>query len=145
MRRFVRSIAFAGTLAIVACIAVPGSVQGADVGISVLVPRSSRPVKLVTLTFEQADIIEVLQFLADASGKTAFNSIDTTITIRSRTPMPVNKAIGVVKTLVALKGYALTDTPDLLIVHHTKGPPICQLKRPSAPPIDASRNETHKP
>ncbi|HTE17524.1 MAG TPA: secretin N-terminal domain-containing protein, partial [Armatimonadota bacterium] len=87
----------------------------------VIVPKRANPNQLISFSFQQADIDDVLRFLADASGKMVFkdSSVATAVTIRNQSQIPVARAIRLVQTILALKGFALTETEDALIVTTT--------------------------
>ena len=76
----------------------------------VIVPKRANPNQLISFSFQQADIDDVLRFLADASGKMVFkdSSVATAVTIRNQSQIPVARAIRLVQTILALKGFALT-------------------------------------
>lgn len=84
----------------------------------VVVPRRADPNQLISFSFRQADIDDVLRFLADASGKIVFkdSSVQTSVTIQNQSRIPVAQAIRLVGEFLALKGYSLVETPDALIV-----------------------------
>lgn len=88
---------------------------------TVIVPRKSDPNQTISFSFQQADIDDVLRFLADASGKIVFkdSAVSTTVTIRNQTRLKVADAIKLVQSLLALKGFALIETDDALIVTTT--------------------------
>lgn len=84
----------------------------------VVVPRRADPNQLISFSFRQADIDDVLRFLADASGKIVFkdSTVQTSVTITNQSRIPVTQAIKLVQSFLALKGYALVETPEALIV-----------------------------
>src|SRR5688500_16685040 len=84
----------------------------------VVVPRRADPNQLISFSFRQADIDDVLRFLADASGKIVFkdSSVVTSVTITNQSRIPVAQASRLVGQFLALKGYALVETPEALIV-----------------------------
>src|SRR5688500_12121789 len=84
----------------------------------VVVPRRADPNQLISFSFRQADIDDVLRFLADASGKIVFkdSSVQTSVTIQNQSRIPVAQAIRLVGEFLALTGYSLVETPDALIV-----------------------------
>lgn len=87
----------------------------------VFVPKKADPNQLISFSFQQADIDDVLRFLADASGKIVFkdSSVATSLTIRNQNRIPVSQAIKLVQTILSFKGYALVETEDALIVTST--------------------------
>jgi len=87
----------------------------------VFVPKKADPNQLISFSFQQADIDDVLRFLADASGKIVFkdSSVATSLTIRNQNRIPVTQAIKLVQTILSFKGYALVETEDALIVTST--------------------------
>lgn len=120
MTRFIRYLAafllIAGTLAGIASRA--GAQGNAPL---VFVPKKADPNQLISFSFQQADIDDVLRFLADASGKIVFkdSSVATSLTIRNQNRIPVTQAIKLVQTILSFKGYALVETEDALIVTST--------------------------
>ena len=52
----------------------------------VIVPKKGDPNQMISFSFQQADIDDVLRFLADASGKIVFKdpAVQTTVTIRNQ-------------------------------------------------------------
>ncbi len=89
--------------------------QGAPL---VIRPRATDPSRTISFSFQQADIDDVLRFLAEATAKLVFkdSSVITQITIRNQSRIPVSEAIRLVQTILALKGYALLETEDAIIV-----------------------------
>lgn len=84
----------------------------------VIVPRKADPNQRVSFNFNQADIDDVLRFLADASGKIVFKdpTVSLSVTIRAADPVSVAEAIRLVQSVLALKGFSMIETPDALIV-----------------------------
>ncbi|MFN3650693.1 MAG: secretin N-terminal domain-containing protein [Armatimonadota bacterium] len=84
----------------------------------VIVPRRTDPSQEIAFSFQQADIDDVLRFLADATGKIVFKdpAVQTQITIRNQTRMPLQRAIGLLSEILALKGYALIERENSIIV-----------------------------
>lgn len=88
---------------------------------SVIVPRKADPNQRISFSFQQADIDDVLRFLADATGKIVFKdpAVSTSVTIRNPNQITVGEAIRLVQTILDLKGYAMIVTDDALIVTTT--------------------------
>lgn len=120
MTRFFRFLAafvlIAGTLA-----GVASRARAQGNAPLVFVPKKADPNQLISFSFQQADIDDVLRFLADASGKIVFkdSSVSTSLTIRNQNRIPVSQAIKLVQTILSFKGYALVETDDALIVTST--------------------------
>src|SRR5687768_4342054 len=78
---------------------------------TVIVPKKANPNETISFSFQQADIDDVLRFLADASGKIVFkdSAVSTTVTIRNQSRLKVADAIKLVQSLLALKGFALIE------------------------------------
>lgn len=115
----IRNLRFLACLALLT-VALSGvasrvSAQGSSL---VIVPKKGNPDQLISFTFQDASIDDVLRFLADASGKLVFkdSGVSTTLTIRNQSRIKVSEAIRLVQTILALKGYSLVETPDALIV-----------------------------
>ncbi len=105
-------------------IAVGGVVVSRPAGAqatTVIVPKKADPNQRIAFSFQQADIDDVLRFLADASGKIIFKdpTVSTTVTIRNQNQISVLDAIKLVQTILSLKGFALVTTEDALIVTTT--------------------------
>src|SRR5687768_17594274 len=84
----------------------------------VVVPRQGDPNQLISFSFQQADIDDVLRFLADASGKIVFKDAGVTgsITIRNQSRIRVSEAIRLVGTILALKGFSLSEDETSITV-----------------------------
>ncbi len=84
----------------------------------VIVPKKADPNQTISFSFQQADIDDILRFLADASGKMVFkdSTVSLALTIRNQSRIKVAEAIRLVQNILALKGYALVETEDALIV-----------------------------
>jgi len=84
----------------------------------VIVPKAANPNQLISFSFQQADIDDVLRFLATASGKIVFKdpSVQTQVTIRNESQIKVSEAIKIIQTLLSLKGYALVEDENSIIV-----------------------------
>lgn len=106
-------------LGILACVPQltgrPAVAQGAT---TVIIPRRTDPSQTISFSFQQAEIDDVLRFLADATGKIVFKdpSVVTQITIRNQSRLPVATALKLLGAILSLKNYALIETPDALIV-----------------------------
>ncbi|MCC2669323.1 MAG: ral secretion pathway protein, partial [Armatimonadetes bacterium] len=121
MTRFIRLFS---ALALVAGVLTGAVTSATAQGNSplVIVPKQGDPNQMIAFSFQQADIDDVLRFLADVSGKIVFkdSSVVTSITIRNQSRISVAQAIRLVQTILSLKGYALTETEDALIVTSTQ-------------------------
>src|SRR5688500_14354571 len=96
------------------CLALPAMAAS-----KVFVPRKGAdPNQQVSFSFQQADIDDVLDFMAQSGGKVVFKdpAIRTTITIRNQSRIPVSTAVRMVKSILELKGYVLEETEDPLII-----------------------------
>jgi len=115
MTRFLRFLTLGVLLA--GSLAVLGTPAGAQ-GPLVIVPRMADPNQLISFSFQQADIDDVLRFLADASGKMVFkdSTVQTSVTIRNQSRISVKEAIGIIQFVLDLKGFSLVETPQALIV-----------------------------
>jgi len=84
----------------------------------IIVPKKSNPNQLISFSFQQAPIDDVLRFLADASGKTVFKdaTVEASVTIRNQSRIRVADAVKLVQTFLALKGFALAETEDAIVV-----------------------------
>jgi general secretion pathway protein D len=84
----------------------------------VIVPQKGDPNQLISFSFQQADIDDVLRFLAEASGKLVFkdSSVSMSLSIRNQSRIKVSEAIKLIQTILALKGFSLVETEDALIV-----------------------------
>jgi general secretion pathway protein D len=105
-------VLIAGSLSLVS---VPADAQGP----LVIVPRKpTDPNQLISFSFQEADIDSVLRFLAEASGKMVFkdSTVQTSVTIRNQSRIPVKEAISIIQFVLDLKGYSLVETPQALIV-----------------------------
>jgi general secretion pathway protein D len=121
MTRFIRLFS---ALALVAGILAGAVTSAMAQGNSplVIVPKKGNPNQMIAFSFQGADIDDVLRFLADVSGKIVFkdSSVVTSITIRNQGQISVAQAIRLVQTILSLKGYALVETEDALIVTSTQ-------------------------
>ena len=113
-------VSLAAAFAALILFALPSSrALAADSGPAVvIVPKKADPKQLVSFSFRNADVEDVLRFLADATGKIAFKdpAVRMTLTIRSPRPIPVKRALDLVRTALSFEGYALQETRDALIV-----------------------------
>jgi general secretion pathway protein D len=89
----------------------------------VIVPQKGDPNQLISFSFQQADIDDILRFLADTSGKLVFkdSSVTMSLTIRNQSRIKVSEAIKLIQTILALKGFSLVETDEALIVTSTAG------------------------
>lgn len=91
----------------------------AKIGRAALVYAPSRPApaERVSLRFMGADIDDVLRFLADATGKPVYREpeVRTAMWLRNQERIPVADAVRLVRTVLSLKGFTLTETKDALI------------------------------
>ena len=88
---------------------------------SVIVPRKADPNQKIAFSFQQADIDDVLRFLADATGKIVFKdpAVSTSVTIRNPNQITVAEAIRLVTTILSFRGFSMIETEDALIVTTT--------------------------
>jgi general secretion pathway protein D len=111
------------SLALMAALLLAGSglsalAQGAAGGPVVIVPKKVDPNQLISFNFQQADIDDILRFLADASGKIVFKdpAVVTTLTIRNQSRIKVSEAISLLQTILSLKGFTIIEEENILIV-----------------------------
>jgi general secretion pathway protein D len=116
MTRFLRPLLLALAAAALVGLAAPRmAAQGTN---QVIVPNKRNPSTLISFSFQQADIDDVLRILADATGKIVFkdSAVSTTITIRNQSRITVKEALRLITTILALKGYTLYEDDDMIIV-----------------------------
>ncbi|MBI3912141.1 MAG: hypothetical protein HY320_14575 [Armatimonadetes bacterium] len=84
----------------------------------VIRPRGGDPQQLISFTFRQANIDDVLRFLADASGRTIFKdaTVQISVTIENRSRVSVADAFQLVGALLSVRGYALVDAGDYIVI-----------------------------
>lgn len=84
----------------------------------VIRPNGGNLNQLISFTFRQADIDDVLRFLADASGRVIFKdpSVSLSVTIENRSRITVADAFKLVGALLAVRGFAMIDAGDYVIV-----------------------------
>jgi len=87
----------------------------------VIVPQKGDPNQLISFSFQQADIDDILRFLADTSGKLVFkdSSVAMSLTIKNQSRIKVSEAIKLIQTILSLKGFSLVETEEALIVTST--------------------------
>lgn len=85
-------------------------------------PARAEASPLVSFTFQQAPIEDVLGFLGEAAKKPVYKSpaAQFSVTVRSRRRISVREAIRLMQTVASLHGYALVETDDALILVTTR-------------------------
>src|ERR1043165_8195115 len=117
MTRFLRPLLLALSAAVLVGLAAPRlAAQGGTN--QVIVPNKKNPSTLISFSFQQADIDDVLRILADATGKIVFkdSGVSTTVTIRNQSRITVKEALRLITTVLALKGFTLTEDEDMIVV-----------------------------
>ncbi|MGQ9729741.1 MAG: secretin N-terminal domain-containing protein [Candidatus Zipacnadales bacterium] len=91
---------------------------GTDQPIAVFIPQPPNGDKLISMSFDQADIDHVLKFLAEQSGKTIVKepSVQTKVTIVSTAKITVADAFRVLAALLSVKGFSMIQDDDIVRV-----------------------------
>ena len=86
--------------------------QGRSSGVLVIAPsRPPDPNQLIGFSFQDADVDQILRFLAEVSGKTVYKdpSVSGTFTIRNQSRIKVSEAIKIFQDALSLRGFALVE------------------------------------
>jgi general secretion pathway protein D len=98
------------------------------------VPQKPDGQKLISLSFDQADIDNVLRFLAEQSGKTIVKDpgVQAKVTIVSTAKITVADAFRILGAVLSVKGFSVIDDDDIVRVVSRKsafqGPPPIQAQ-----------------
>jgi general secretion pathway protein D len=86
--------------------------------VAVFIPEAPDGDKLISMSFDQADIDHVLKFMAEQSGKTIVKepSVQTKVTIVSTAKITVADAFRILSALLAVKGYSLIEDDTIIRV-----------------------------
>lgn len=86
--------------------------------VAVFIPEEPDGDKLISMSFDQADIDHVLKFMAEQSGKTIVKepTVQTKVTIVSTAKITVADAFRILSALLAVKGYALIEDDTIIRV-----------------------------
>ncbi|MGD8238544.1 MAG: secretin N-terminal domain-containing protein, partial [Armatimonadota bacterium] len=84
----------------------------------VVVPEQRDGEELISFSFDQADIDDVLKFLADASGKVMYKDpeVETQVTIVSMAKVTVPDAFKVLSGLLSVKGYTMFERDGEVVI-----------------------------
>jgi type II secretory pathway component GspD/PulD (secretin) len=84
----------------------------------VIHPKPADPNQMVRFSFKDADINDVLRFLAEVTGKTVYKdgAVSLRVTLRTEERIPASKAVKLVQTLLSLQGFALIERKDEIVV-----------------------------
>ncbi|HJN14122.1 MAG TPA: secretin N-terminal domain-containing protein, partial [Armatimonadota bacterium] len=88
-----------------------------DKPIAVFVPEQPNGDKLISLSFDQADIDHVLKFLAEQSGRIIVKepSVQTKVTIVSTAKITVTDAFKILQALLSVKGFSVIQDDDEIL------------------------------
>jgi len=95
-----------------------GAEGGSDQPIAVFIPESPNGDKLISMSFDQADIDHVLKFLSEQSGKIIVKepTVQTKVTVVSTAKITVADAFRILSALLSVKGFAVIEDGDILRV-----------------------------
>ena len=95
-----------------------GGKPDSDLPIAVFVPEKPNGDKLISMSFDQADIDHVLKFLAEQSGKIIVKepTVQTKVTIVSTAKITVADAFRILSALLSVKGFAIIPDDEILRV-----------------------------
>jgi len=84
--------------------------------IAVFVPQKPDGQKLISMSFDQADIDHVLKFLAEQSGRIIVKepSVQTKVTIVSTAKITVADAFRILSALLSVKGFSVIEDTDIV-------------------------------
>jgi general secretion pathway protein D len=84
--------------------------------IAVFIPQKPDGQKLISMSFDQADIDHVLKFMAEQSGKTIVKDpgVQTKVTIVSTAKITMADAFRVLSALLSVKGYAMIEDEEIV-------------------------------
>jgi len=96
----------------------PEEGKGQEGPVAVFIPEAPDGDKLISMSFDQADIDHVLKFMAEQSGKTIVKepTVQTKVTIVSTAKITVADAFRILSALLAVKGYALIEDDTIIRV-----------------------------
>ncbi len=82
----------------------------------VVVPEKPDGEQLVSLSFDQADIDQVLKFFSQASGKTIIKepSVKCKVTIVSMAKVTVREALNILSAFLQVKGFSMLEDDDVI-------------------------------
>lgn len=85
---------------------------------TVIIPRKTDPNQLISFSFQQASVDDILRFLADATGKIVYKdpAVTGTFTIRNQSRITIAEALEHVGFIFSLRGYSLVENERALIV-----------------------------